>query len=115
MYRQQTAADLDRTGLSGDQAAAAVAYASVLSAWRDYLAHDNDGRPVVFIGHSQGAAVLIRLLASQIDPVAARRAQMVSAIILGGNVQVASGHTVGGSFQHIPACESFAQLHCVIA
>ena len=115
MYRQQTAADLDRTGLSGDQAAAAVAYASVLSAWRDYLAHDNDGRPVVFIGHSQGAAILIKLLASQIDPIAARRAQMVSAIILGGNVQVPSGHPVGGSFQRIPACASAAQLHCVIA
>ena len=115
MYRQQTAADLDRSGLSGDQSALAVAYTSVLSAWRDYLAHDNDGRPVVFIGHSQGAAILIRLLASQIDPVAARRAQMVSAIILGGNVQVPSGQTVGGSFQHIPACASAAQLHCVIA
>ncbi len=115
MYRQQTLADLTRSGLSGDPTAIAVAYASVLSAWRDYLAHDNDGRPVVFIGHSQGAAILIRLLASQIDPVPARRTQMISAIILGGNVQVLTGHDTGGSFQHIPACQSATEQHCVIA
>jgi len=115
MYRQQTLADLTRSGLSGDPTAVAVAYASVLSAWRDYLTHDNDGRPVVFVGHSQGAAILIRLLASQIDPVPARRTQMISAIILGGNVQVETGRDEGGSFQHIPACRSATQLHCVIA
>lgn len=115
MYRQQTVADLTRSGLSGDPTAIGIAYSSVQSAWRDYLAHDNDGRPVVFIGHSQGAAILIRLLASQIDPVPARRTQMMSAIILGGNVQVLTGHDTGGSFQHIPACRSAAQQHCVIA
>jgi len=115
MYRQQTLADLTRSGLSGDPTAVGVAYTSVLSAWRDYLEHDNNGRPVVFIGHSQGAAILIRLLASQIDPVLARRTQMISAIILGGNVQVLAGRDIGGSFQHIPACRSSTQQHCVIA
>ncbi len=42
----------------------ATAYGSLLAAWKDYLAHDNHGRPIVFIGHSQGAAMLIKLLAS---------------------------------------------------
>ena len=37
------------------------AYGDVLAAWRDYLAHDNHGRGVVLIGHSQGAYVLKRL------------------------------------------------------
>jgi hypothetical protein len=40
---------------------------------------------------------------------------MVSAIILGGNVQVPIGKTVGGSFQHIPTCGSIKQTGCVIA
>lgn len=114
MYRQRTESSLAK-GLGADPAADAVAYASVLSAWKDYLAHDNDGRPVVFIGHSQGAAMLIRLLRSQIDPDAALRARMVSAVILGGNVQVPVGQVVGGSFAHIPACRADTQTGCVIA
>ena len=40
---------------------------------------------------------------------------MVVAIILGGNVQVLDGKTVGGSFAHIPECTSSHQTGCVIA
>jgi hypothetical protein len=114
MYRQRTVSSL-ANGLGNDPTADAVAYASVLSGWRDYLVHDNHGRPVVFIGHSQGAAMLIRLLRSQIDPDPALRKLVVSAIILGGNVQVPTGGTVGGTFQNIPACASATQTGCVIA
>jgi hypothetical protein len=114
MYRQRTESSLAK-GLGGDPTADAVAYASVLSGWKDYLAHDNDGRPIVFIGHSQGAAMLIRLLSSQIDPNPSLRKLVVSAIILGGNVQVPTGKDVGGTFQNIPGCRSAAQTGCVIA
>ena len=92
-----------------------VAYASLLGAWQDYLAHDNDGRPIVFLGHSQGAAMLVRLLSSQVDRNAALRKRLVSAIILGGNVTVATGRSAGGSFANIPACSSTTQTGCVIA
>ena len=114
MYRQRTQADLLK-GLGSDPTADQVAYASVLSGWKDYLAHDNHGRPIIFIGHSQGAAMLIRLLHNVIDPSAQLRHLMVSAIILGGNVQVPTGKTVGGSFSHIPTCTSGTQVGCVIA
>ena len=114
MYRQRTEASLAK-GLGGDPAADEVAYQSLLSGWKDYLAHDNDGRPIIFIGHSQGAAMLIRLLRSQIDPNARLRKQLVSAIILGGNVQVPTGKTVGGSFAHIPTCTALKATGCVIA
>ncbi|MGA2304711.1 MAG: DUF3089 domain-containing protein [Acidimicrobiales bacterium] len=114
MYRQRTEGSLAK-GLGGDPTADEVAYQSLLSGWKDYLAHDNDGRPIVFIGHSQGAAMLIRLLRSQIDPNARLRKQLVSAIILGGNVQVPTGKTVGGSFRHIPTCTSLEATGCVIA
>ena len=114
VYRQRTSLSLQK-GLGSDPAADAVAYRDVLAAWKDYLAHDNDGRPVVFIGHSQGAAMLIRLLKSQVDPDASLHARMVSAIILGGNVQVPTGAAVGGSFTNIPACRSQSQTGCVIA
>ena len=113
-YRQRTSASLAK-GLGGDPAADQISYESLLAGWKDYLAHDNDGRPIVFIGHSQGAANLIRLLRSQVDGNPALRDRMVSAIILGGNVQVPVGKTVGGTFAHIPACTQTSQTGCVIA
>jgi hypothetical protein len=114
MYRQRTKVDLLK-GLGGDPAADQVAYESVLSGWNDFLAHDDHGQPIIFIGHSQGAAMLIRLLHNVIDPSAQLRHLMVSAIILGGNVQVPTNKTVGGSFTHIPTCTSASQVGCVIA
>jgi hypothetical protein len=113
-YRQRTSASLAK-GLGGDPAADQISYESLLAGWKDYLANDNDGRPIVFIGHSQGAANLIRLLRSQVDGNPALRGRMVSAIILGGNVQVPEGKTVGGTFAHIPACTKTSQTGCVIA
>ncbi len=111
MYRQVTV-----TGLAhATKTARAIAYDSLLSAWKDYLAHDNHGRPIVFIGHSQGSAMLIRLLQTQVDPSPSLRRRLVSAILLGGNVQVPLGRTVGGTFRHIPTCGSASQTGCVIA
>ncbi len=40
---------------------------------------------------------------------------MVSAIILGGNVQVAANGASGGSFRHLSTCSSASQVGCVIA
>jgi pimeloyl-ACP methyl ester carboxylesterase len=92
-----------------------TAYKGVASAWDDYLAHYNDGRGVVVIGHSQGAAMLIALLRLQVDHDAAVRRHLVSAIILGGNVTVPIGQDVGGSFENIPACRSSSEIGCVVA
>ncbi len=114
MYRQRTSESLLK-GLGADPRADAVAYESVLSAWKDYLAHDNDGRPVIFIGHSQGAAMLIRLLASQVDPSSALRTRTVVAILAGGNVTVPAGKRVGATFDHLPLCTAMSQTACVIA
>jgi hypothetical protein len=91
------------------------AYDAVLAAWQDYLARYNKGRGVVVIGHSQGAAMLINLVKHEIDPNPSVRKLLVSAIILGGNVIVPIGKTVGGSFQNVPACQSATQTGCVVA
>ena len=94
---------------------ALIAYDSVLSAFRDYLAHYNDGRGVVFIGHSQGAAILIRLLRQEVDRAPQVRRRLVSALLLGGNLTVRKGSRVGGDFLHIPACSSSRETGCVVA
>ena len=91
----------------------AVAYNDVVDAWHYYLEHDNHGRGVVLIGHSQGASILMRLIQDEIDgePVQSR---LVSAMLLGTNFPVRKGKEVGGTFQHIPLCQSNTQTGCVI-
>jgi len=39
-----------------------LGYSDVLAAWNHYLGHDNQGRGVVLVGHSQGSGVLTRLI-----------------------------------------------------
>jgi hypothetical protein len=114
VYRQITLSALDHPGRI-TLADALIAYESVLSAFRTYLAHYNQGRGIVFIGHSQGASILIKLLKNQVDDKPALRRHVVSALLLGGNVTVAKGHTVGGDFKHLPLCSSTTQTHCVVA
>jgi hypothetical protein len=112
MYSQITLSGL---GGGATQADVLTAYDGVLSAWKDYLANYNKGRGVVVIGHSQGASMLIRLLKSQVDSAPAIRKRLVSALLMGGNVTVPIGKTVGGDFDHIPACRSNGQVGCVLA
>jgi hypothetical protein len=115
-YRQRTVQDLFNLGDgAADSAPNRTAYASLLAAWQDYLAHDNHGRRVVFIGHSQGAAMLVRLLRAQVDPNPAMRARMVLAILPGANVTTQTGKLTGGSFAHVPLCSRLAEHGCVIA
>ncbi|HEY1987866.1 MAG TPA: DUF3089 domain-containing protein [Acidimicrobiales bacterium] len=117
MYRQLTSAVIGASSgvIAMPAPAVELAYSDVLAAWQSYLAHDNQGRGVVFIGDSQGAAMLIRLLGSEVDPNPAERRLLVSAILLGGNVEVPNGQSVGGDFEHIPACSSTSATGCVVA
>ena len=39
----------------------------MLDAWNHYLQHDNNGRGVVLIGHSQGSGLLTQLIRNEID------------------------------------------------
>ncbi len=90
-----------------------LAYGDVVAAWRDYLQHRNNGRPFVLIGHSQGTIHLTQLLAREIEgrPEAAR---MISALLIGFNVEVPQGRDVGGSFQRTPLCTRAGQTGCVV-
>jgi hypothetical protein len=115
MYRQGTLNTLGLNGAARSVQEELVAYQSLLPAWDDYLQHYNNGRPVVFIGHSQGAAMLSILLKMEVDPNATLRKQLVSAILLGANVATPSGATAGGTFQNIPTCRSNQQTGCVVA
>jgi len=116
VYRQVTlTALIQRLGggpVAGDRV---LAYNDVLDAWKQYISHDNHGRGVLLIGHSQGAGVLNQLIRNEIDPNPVLRGRLVSAMLLGGNVQVPVGKVVGADFQHVPLCRDDDQTGCVIA
>jgi len=116
IYRQLTLPALRVTmskGMKLSEDDFALPYADVLAAWRDYLAHDNQGRPFVLVGHSQGSAMLKRLLIDEIDGKPAQR-RMLSAILPGVAVMVPHGKTVGGDLKTVPLCRSGTQTGCVV-
>jgi hypothetical protein len=119
MYRQFTLTAL-RAGIAGktmpgasDPATRAVGYNDVLDAWNYYLAHENKGRGVVLIGHSQGSGVLTQLISKEIDgkPV---QSKLVSAILMGTRLPLDRGKDTG-LFKSIPTCKQASQTGCVIA
>ncbi len=113
-YRQATLASIAARFAGTDPAPImASAYGDVVEAWRAYLRDHNRGRPFVLIGHSQGTVHLTQLLAREIEnsPAATR---MLSALLIGYNVEVPEGRLVGGSFQKTPLCSRVGETGCVV-
>ncbi len=115
MYRQVTLPAL-RQMLAGEQPLTnrEMAYADVKAAWAHYLASDNAGRGVVLIGHSQGAGLLTRLIASEIEGKPARE-RLVSALLIGTNLAVSDVRDGRGSFQEIGLCRTADDLECALS
>jgi Protein of unknown function (DUF3089) len=115
IYRSVTLAAL-RSALIGKPIPAdrELNYADVRDAWRHYMANDNQGRPFVLVGHSQGSGLLKRLVAEEIDGKPVQK-QMLSAMLAGTNVLVAKGKVVGGDFKATPLCRKADQTGCVLA
>lgn len=115
LYRQVTLTAL-RAGIAGRPMTVdrALGYNDVVDAWKYYLEHDNQGRGVVLIGHSQGSGVLTQLIRNEIDgkPIQER---LISALLLGTSLAVPRGKDVGGAFKQVPVCRSASQTGCVIA
>ena len=117
MYRQFTLTALRAVMAAGAPPAGprpTTPYTDVRDAWNFYLAHENHGRGVVLIGHSQGSGVLTQLIKSEID---GKRSQgrLVSAILMGTSLVVPKGASVGGDFKTVPLCRSASQTGCAIA
>ncbi len=114
MYRQATLASLLRAVNGGESAQRlALAYSDVAAAWQHYLARHNQGRPFVLIGHSQGTIHLSQLLAREVEGRPAAR-RMLSAMLIGFNIEVPEGKRVGGTFRHTPLCRRVGETGCVV-
>lgn len=115
IYRQVTVAAIQaHPDLNVGQAAIDTAYDSVRAAFYDFL-NQMGNRPFVLYGGSQGAAMLNLLIENIVDPNPALRARLVAALIIGGNVEVPTGKSLGATFKHVPLCSHPAQSGCVIA
>ena len=93
-YRQATLAAFFRPGQDG-RAALELAYSDVARAFQYYINHENAGRPFILAGHSQGCALLMRLLAADFDPLLKPR--LIAAYLLGYKVT----SEVAASFSHV--------------
>ncbi len=114
LYRQITLTAL-KARMTGHPMPAdpTLGYNDVKDAWNYYLEHNNQGRGVVLIGHSQGSGVLTQLVKNDIDgkPV---QSKIISVILGGSRLQVPVGKDVGGDFKSIPLCHSATQVGCAM-
>lgn len=122
VYRQRTLVLLG-LGLFADalipdelqERASAIAYGDVLDAFKHYIAHENHGRGFLLLGHSQGARILTRLVAEEVETNAYLSRRLVAAHVPGTLVEVPEGADVGGTFATTPACRDASQTGCVVA
>jgi len=115
LYRQVTLASL-RDRMLGKPVTAdpTLGYKDVSAAFADYMKHDNKGRGVILIGHSQGSGVLKALIQNEIEgkPVAT---QVIAAYLAGHNLLVPQGADVGGDLKSTPLCRSATQTGCALS
>ncbi|HYE47068.1 MAG TPA: DUF3089 domain-containing protein [Caulobacter sp.] len=111
MYRQVTLTALRQYMLGQDpKADRMLAYGDVKAAWDWYLKHENKGRGVVLIGHSQGAGVLTELVKREIDGKPVQKL-IVGVMPIGSNVPVDEK----GLFGSIPSCSAEGQTGCLVS
>ena len=85
-----------------------IPYRDVRDAWLHYLEYDNHGRGVVLVGHSQGAEILRRLIAEEVDGKPAQK--LLVAAYLAGNFNLDSA-----TFRNIKPCGRPDQTGCLVA
>jgi hypothetical protein len=112
LYRQVTLGALNGGGITDE--ARNTGYRDVVAAFNRYLTEHNQGRGFVLTGHSQGAGVLRRLIAEEIDGREPLRKRLISAHLLGTSVAVPAGMDVGGALKNVPICRANDQFGCVV-
>ncbi|WP_303782734.1 DUF3089 domain-containing protein [Sandarakinorhabdus limnophila] len=115
LYRQVTLATL-RDRMMGKPVTAdpTMGLRDVSTAFADYMKHDNKGRGVILIGHSQGSGVLKALIQTEIEGMPVAK-QIIAAYLAGHNLLVPEGKDVGGDLKSTPLCRSATQTGCVVA
>lgn len=92
------------------RAARIFAYGDVLAAFRFYLAHFNQGRPIVLVGVEQGGLLADRLLREEVDGSADLAARLAAAYLIDA---IIPARPYEGPLP-ITACIRRDQAHCVV-
>jgi hypothetical protein len=104
VYRSRTLPAL--AGGESDPATREMAYGDVFDAWQTYVDGPGAGRPVVLIGHSQGAGILRALVADELAPDPAVRERIIAAVLMGTSVSAEEG---------LPPCTSTDEAGCLVS
>ena len=108
-YRQATLYSFfDSTAEGSSRKALALAYSDVRKAFQYYLAHYNQGRPIIIAGHSQGTDHATRLLHEFFDNDPKLRRQLVAAYLIGFKVRP-------HEYQTIRLCPDSLATGCFVA
>ena len=107
-YRQATLYSFfDSTAQGNSRQALDLAYTDVRRAFQYYLAHYNQGRPIIIAGHSQGTDHATRLLHEFFDNDPKLRRQLVAAYLIGFKVQP-------HEYQTIRPCPDSLETGCFV-
>ena len=104
-YRQASGSAFTHPTMSGEQAIS-IAYSDVKVAFQEFQRRTGGRRPFIIAGHSQGAAMLARLLREEIAGSAIQQ-RLVAAYLPGAPV---SAQDLGG----VPACTRNDEVGCVV-
>lgn len=107
-YRQATLFSFFDEQTSNGNQAINLAYEDVKAAFRYYLAHYNQGRPIILAGHSQGTRHLTHLMHDFFDNDPVLRRKLVAAYLVGFNVP-------DSTLNVVRPCEDSTQTGCYVA
>ncbi|TGE21992.1 DUF3089 domain-containing protein [Hymenobacter aquaticus] len=106
-YRQATLYSFFDEKSSNGKEALDLAYSDVKAAFQYYLAHYNQGRPIIIAGHSQGTFHATRLLHEFFDNNPKLRKQLVVAYLIGFKVKT-------DEYQTLRPCQDSTQTGCYV-
>jgi hypothetical protein len=92
-----------------------VAYSDIAAAFHAYLVHYDRGKPIVIVGHSQGAEMAAHLVRDTFDHSAVLRTRLLAAMPIGFLVEVPADAPTGGTFENLSACSRPDDVGCVVA
>lgn len=113
MYRQITVTAL-LAGKYFDNDLNEIAYSDVVDAFRQFIANGN-GRGFIFVGHSQSAMHLLRLIQEEVESQPYFAKHRIAAHLIGWTVALPVEGEVGATFATTPPCTYANEFNCFVS